>query len=451
MEENIKTKIGVKKNILAITSIVLFCCLFSFTSIGIVEAAQDELTLRAAIKSAMENNKSLKAQEQNAISTHNKSSASKSSAFPTASVGYNSEYSSFDSNHVLNPNGNQRSENTTLGISQDLNLPKHISNFKVQNLNAKIADLEVEDKRQSVILSTINAYNKVIATRNELKLYSENVNSFMQHVKMSEKQLELGEISAREMAKAQAKLSEQIYKKVNAEGNYEIAKEDFHRITGVSATDNMTIDESISDLLPKESTMDDFKTLGISNNIALKVLREKKDLVKHAGRLEKAGMFGSYRLTVGSSIQSNSSSAGATGADVGKEFVNLSLSLPFFQSGAFYFVHKKGVSDVAASGYNYHFALNATLKDIASDYLQVKASDSSIKATADLVKAKQLELKATKREVDLKLRTFIDELDAQTDLTDAKLQLMTSRLNKIYYSYSLFMRSQGVESINRIV
>jgi len=288
---------------------------------------------------------------------------------------------------------------------------------------------------QTVLLASATAYMDVVRDTAIRKLREQNVEVLRKQRDMTALEFKAGSLTRTDVAQSEARLATAQSDLVAAEGQLGISRSNFLQVIGRPA-------ETLEDLpaLPSivPSVEDDAFGLAHKQNPALVAAQENERATSYAvddavGALAPTvSVQGGYAY----SQQSYSSTIGA-GSVVHGLGVMAQVNVPIYQGGA------EEATIRQAKELHAQAELNVTVTDLQvrdavsqawSSFQAAQASIASNRATAN---ADEIAFMGVKKEQQVGGRTVLDVLNAQQELLNAQVSVVTSQRNATVAAYQL--------------
>ena len=309
-----------------------------------------------------------------------------------------------------------------------------------QNLNAiREAKATVQAARevlrtveQTVLLDAVTAYVNVVRDQAIVRLRENDVKVLSEQLKATKDRFEVGEVTRTDVAQAEARRAEALATLAAAQANLKTSRAAYEQIVGHPPGDLVT-PPSIRHLLP--TTLNEAMTLGDGENpiILASVYNEEASLYAvqqiMGEMLPEVTLEAQYqkRFDLGSTIDEQEETR-VTGR----------VNVPFYQGGS-----------VSARTRQAKETNNQLKKEVEDARLRVHAdviafwgilqsSGPAISSAEAAVAANKIALTGVREEERVGQRTTLDVLDAQRELLNSQIGLVTALRDRIVAEYSLY-------------
>jgi outer membrane protein len=309
-----------------------------------------------------------------------------------------------------------------------------------QNLNAvRQAKAEVQGQRealrsveQTVLLDAATAYVNVVRDQAVVRLRENDVRVLSEQLKATRDRFEVGEVTRTDVAQAEARRSEAIATLSVAQANLKTSRAAYEQVVG-HPPGNLQTPPSIRHLLPH--SLGEAMTVGDGENpiILTAVYNEEASLYAveqiMGELLPELSLEAQYekRFDQSSLIQ-----------DIETTTVTGRLNVPFYQGG--------GVSARVRQAKETNNQLKREVEDarlrvhadVIANWGILQSSGPAIKSAESAVSANKIALTGVREEEKVGQRTTLDVLDAQRELLNSQIGLVSALRDRVVAEYSLY-------------
>jgi outer membrane protein len=285
---------------------------------------------------------------------------------------------------------------------------------------------------QTVLLDATTAYVNVVRDQAIVRLRENDVTVLSEQLKATKDRFEVGEVTRTDVAQAEARRSEALATLAAAQANLKTSHAAYEQIIG-HPPGNLVTPPSIRHLLP--SNLNDAMTLGDGENpiILAAVYNEESSLYAvqqiMGEMLPEVTLEAQYqkRFDLGSTIESQEQTT-----------VMGRVNVPFYQGG--------GVSARVRQAKETNNQLKKEVEDarlrVHADVIAfwgiLQSSGPAISSAEAAVAANKIALTGVREEEKVGQRTTLDVLDAQRELLNSQIGLVTALRDRIVAEYSLY-------------
>ncbi|WP_071798698.1 TolC family outer membrane protein [Natronohydrobacter thiooxidans] len=307
---------------------------------------------------------------------------------------------------------------------------------KAQVLATRQALVNVE---QNVLLSAISAYIDVRTATEAVALQQATQRVITQELNAARERFELGEVTRTDVALAEARLAAARSFLSAAEGDLAAAREAYKFATG----------NYPGQLRPPPSLPRTAANLQVAQDIARRthpsVLQVQHEVT--AAELNAERVFAQRHGSVTGSASLGrqfSDSGDTTSATAGIRYAR-----PIYQGGQLNALHRQANARRDAVRAGLHQAVAQALQNVSVAWANVDVSSARIAASQQQVRAAQTAFEGTREEARLGARTTLDVLNAETDLLDARTQLLQAQGAQQIATYNL-LAAMGLLTVDHL-
>jgi outer membrane protein len=285
---------------------------------------------------------------------------------------------------------------------------------------------------QTVLLDAATAYVNVVRDQAVVRLRENDVSVLTEQLKATKDRFDVGEVTRTDVAQAEARRSDALATLAFAQANLKTSRAAYEQIIG-HPPGNLVTPASIRHLLP--STLDEAMTLGDGENpiILTSVYSEEASLYAveqiMGELLPDVQLEAQYEKRF--DVFSTSDSQETTRV-VGR------LNVPFYQGG--------GVSARVRQAKETNNQLKKEVEDarlrvhadVIANWGILQSSGPAISSAEAAVAANKIALTGVREEEKVGQRTTLDVLDAQRELLNSQIGLVTALRDRVVAEYSLY-------------
>ncbi|MBU6397550.1 MAG: TolC family outer membrane protein [Rhodospirillales bacterium] len=293
------------------------------------------------------------------------------------------------------------------------------------------ARAQLLSQEQTVFYSVVQAYVSVVTDQKLLELQNNNEQVMRQQVHDTKAQFNLGEITMTSVAQAQASLA-QAEQQVNvAQGNLEIARENFRQLVGEYPASDLAPPQPL--VLPVNDTAQ-AAALALRNNPDVIAAEFTDASAKDAVDVAFAALM--PQLSLQASGYDESGSSGQNIFQRGASFTG-QLTVPLYQGGQEYSAIRAARAKEQQAFAAILVAQRKAYENAAQAWEGMTASRGAVLAANAEIKASAIALDGTEREELVGTRTTLDVLNAQQSLLNAQVQQVQNISQMVNYSYNI--------------
>jgi outer membrane protein len=424
---------------------LLFTLLVSATALSPLQASAE--TIMGALAKAYKYNSSLNSARAGVRVTDEGVAIAKSGYRPTITGAASIDYS-----NTSRAAGSARLTTGSFGVSINQTL---FDGFQTKN-NVAAAEAKVAAQQESLrnteentLFAAAQAYMNVIHDRQVAALTEQNLKAMDEQVRSARSRFEVGEGTRTDVAQAQAARSSALAQLTSARAQALSSEAAYHQIVG-DAPGKLKAASPLTKLLPK--SLDAAIAVSYNEHPAILATQHLVDAASYAVRSAEgamlpqvtasAGVQRDYRNTTGNlpgvtDGYSNAASIGAT------------LTIPIYQGGRTSAVVRQSKEQLGQARIDVDVSRDQVRNQIVSAWTLYTAARENVDANRAQVSAAQLALDGVIEERKVGQRTTLDVLNAQNDVTNARINLASAERDVVTASYAI-LQATGRLSIKRL-
>lgn len=309
-----------------------------------------------------------------------------------------------------------------------------------QNLNSvRQAKSEVQAQRENlrgveqfVLLDAATSYVNVVRDQAVVRLRENDVRVLSEQLKATKDRFEVGEVTRTDVAQAEARRSEALATLSVAQANLKTSRAAYAQVIG-HPPGRLQAPPSIRHLLP--SSLDEAMTLGDGENPAILTAVYNEEASLFAVERIMGEMLPQLSLEAQYEKRFDQSS---TIADIETTSVTGRVNVPLYQGG--------GISARVRQAKETNNQLKREVEDarlrihadVIANWGILQSSGPSIRSAELAVSANKIALTGVREEEKVGQRTTLDVLDAQRELLNSQIGLVSALRDRVVAEYSLY-------------
>lgn len=287
---------------------------------------------------------------------------------------------------------------------------------------------------QQVLQRGVQAYMGVIETSEFVALRQNNLRLLNQELRAAQNRFEVGEVTRTDVALAEAQLAQARSGLATAQGNYDIAVEEYRNVIG-----RRPGRLSPPPRLPKLGyDIEASKALAVRRHPDLRAVQHQVSAAELAIRRAQAQKRPTVTAQGSLSMNKNLDNSNfSTGAAIG-----LNAAGTIYAGGARSAAVRRAQALRDAQRGNLHVVRNNIQQNVGIAYAQLSAARASLAASEGQIRAARIAFRGVREEAKLGARTTLDVLDAEQSLLDAEASRISAQA-QVYVASYLVLSSQG--------
>ncbi len=406
-----------------ITAAVSVCCI-CFSSLPTMA-----MSLEEAIRASLKNSTVILAARQSWIASRESIGSNTSTSDLTArltSTGTLAETDNKDGSGFNNLN----SLGTGITLSKNLyDGGQAKENVRLAQINLQMSSASYAKSEQTVILTTIEAYLDVSKALREVKLHDKNLTRLRAHVNATKIRVEAGAATPTRLAEAKARYARAKSDAILTQTRLKNAEDNFRSLTGINGYGSMQ--PAVADNLPIDMLSAETLAQSAHPDVLFAIAAER------AANQAFKTLQAAVRPTVAFSLLANTKIATGTSLDKNEFAAQLVFSAPLLSTNATSSRARSVAANYEAAQLNRKEAMRKVRVSARKKFRNWETTAVRLEAVLREIEAFRLVAKGIASEAQLGQRTMLDLLDAEKDVNDAELSLVTAEHDQILAAFRL--------------
>ena len=328
-----------------------------------------------------------------------------------------SDFSSFDTSGSISLEADY-----TLYDGGKSNLGLDAAKFSVLATRSKLVSIE-----QNVLFEAVTAYLGVIRETENVALRENNLSVISEELRAANDRFEVGEITKTDVALAEARLAASNSALAVAKGSYEKAVASY-----VSAVGEKPGSLEYPNFVPEvPNSLESAIAIALTEHPSID---ELKNLIKVSEINSKiADLSTGFTISLGSSLSLDEE--GETSGSF-----SISASGPIFSGGKLYSSSRKKIALKEQTLARLYSSKISIEQNVTNAFSSLKVAQAAKSAAEEQIRASEVALTGVKEEALLGARTTLDVLNAEKDLLDARMQLISAKVDENLSLYRLLLQ-----------
>lgn len=303
-----------------------------------------------------------------------------------------------------------------------------VSSVKAAQKNFDAERMNLRTATQNVLLDAVVAYTDVIRDKAVLDLNENNEKVLARQLTYTQDKFKVGELTKTDVAQAQARHAGAVASVIDAKGALKVSEASYKKVIG-DVPDAIYEPEIPTSVLPK--SLEHALELALRDNPSLLAAKQAQESAEASVDTAKAGHYptldlvAAYENDHSDDVKQNSTS------------VMLVMNVPLYKGGNV--VSRVRENKLLAQ--QARMNVNAVRKNVVSQTTQAwqnyESATASLASLQERVKAAALAFEGVKYEEEAGERTILDVLNAQQELLDARVGVVSAKKDQIEASYRL--------------
>ena len=404
---------------------ILPCSLLYLT--GLVGMASAE-TLEEAMISAYSGNSGMEAQRSALRALNEGVPQALAGRRPTANAQTNWGIRHQESDRIL-------STTNPASVSINLNQPLYTGGIVDGRVNRAEANIRrgratLTGTEQTILSNAISAFMNVLRDQEVVQLNQSNVNVLEKQLQAAKDRFEVGETTRTDVAQAEARLARSISDFTRSEGQLASSRANYLQVVGHPA-DNLILPETMPEVpLSVEEALD----ISLVENPNVLAAYSGEDVANWDVQIAKRQLNPRLDVTGSAQFSDNALRPGARSEDYA---ITGRLSIPLYQGGSVYSQVRQAQQTRGQRRLETLDTRRQVEEGVRISWANLTTARAVIQSSNEQVRAAEIALEGVQQEFLVGARTTLDVLDAEQELLDARVALVTAQRDEFVAVYEV--------------
>jgi outer membrane protein len=394
----------------------------------LVPASAYPITIENALKSSLINNLEIKLEKNNSLAAKESVNQSISSYFPSiilqGSISESEVTNVKSQSGILSSGYDLEPSSASITISQNIfnGFANYYSLIKSKT-DLKSQTLIYENKKQEIILATLESYYNVILAEKNFVSFKDNFTAIKKRYNSAQAEFQAGILSKTDVAFAKTRMSAAKIALINSDINYEKAKNIFRDITGVEAKNLKFQSIKSKEIFEKEQFIENVKSGSFAIRLATLDVKSKNA----STGIARSSLLPKISLNASQTEYYDYSS---TVDQFDNETINATVTWQIFNSGSSLSKFRQAERFKNSSYINQLIVIRDTLNTANFSHSQYVISSETVDAAKIALESAEFAYNGTVIEQEVGERTLLDVLDARQQLLNSEIDLFKEQRNE---------------------
>jgi outer membrane protein len=299
--------------------------------------------------------------------------------------------------------------------------------------NVQAGRAALHSTEQQVLLQAATAFANLQQQYATLEVTISNIRVLTARLDESRAQFRVGEVTVTDVSQSEARLQQAVANRIQAEGNLASARATYEQVVGLPAPARPVPGHGPPNLPASQSEAE----AGIVANPDIIAARFNEKAAADAVDVVLGQKLPLVNLN--GIVQRNTETGGGFGRGVQQDnaTVALSVTLPLYQAGLTDAQARSAKQTAGQRRIDIETATRQTVQGAVQNWSLYEAARSQVQAFEAQVRAYQVAFNSIEQEQRVGTRTVVDVLNAQQDLFNAQVNLVSAQRDVIVYGYQL--------------
>ncbi|GLK50776.1 TolC family outer membrane protein [Maricaulis virginensis] len=295
---------------------------------------------------------------------------------------------------------------------------------------------------QTVLVDAVTAFMDVRRDARVVEIRRNNAEVLAQHLQAARDRFEVGEITRTDVAQAEARLSGAQAELSAAQSQLAVSRAAYERVTGQPPA---TLEEPPA-LPGMPDSLADAAEFAYQSSPQLLAARFSEESARHAIRIARSNLRPEVTLSASASAARDSS---FSGDERDSTSVTGRVSIPIFTGGLNRSRVRAAVAQEEQARHQVRQARRQVTEGVTNAWSNYVTSLAVIESSQQAVRANEIALDGVEQEAYVGIRTTLDVLDAEQELLNSRLTLVTAERDSYVAGYQL-LQAMGLVSAEQL-
>lgn len=286
---------------------------------------------------------------------------------------------------------------------------------------------------QTVLLSAVTAYMNLLRDAAVLELQRSNVNVLEATLRQTRDRFSAGEVTRTDVAQAESRLAGGRSQLLAAESNYTTSKANYRQVIGVEPG-RLRAAMPVDRFSPR--TLAGAVARGLTENPSITAANYNVDVAALQVKIAEGALYPTLTLQ-GNVNKQFGSTSNINALENFTASIGGQLAVPIYQGGQEYATIRQAKETLGQRRLDLDTARDQVQSNVIQAWGQLEAAKAQIESSTAQVNAAEIALNGVREEARVGQRTTLDVLNAQQDLVNARVALVTAQRDRVVASYSV--------------
>jgi outer membrane protein len=291
---------------------------------------------------------------------------------------------------------------------------------------------------QNVLLNAATAYMNLLRDAAILDLQRRNVEVLQEQLRQTRDRFNVGEVTKTDVAQSESRLAAGRTQVLQAESNYTTSRATYRQVIGREAG-KLAAATPVDRFAPKN--LKDAVSTGRGDHPNVAAAMFGIDVAHLQVKINEGGLLPTVTATATLQQQWEVS---PTVMDQYNASLIGQVTIPIYQGGQEYSQIRQSKETLGQKRLDLETARDQVQQSVTQSWGQLDAAKAAIQSTQAQVNAAEIALNGVREEARVGQRTTLDVLNAQQELVNARVSLVTAQRDRVVASYTLLSAVGGL-------
>lgn len=329
-------------------------------------------------------------------------------------------------------NSRFNSNSVAVSVTQPLYRPENLTVYGQAKTQVAQADAIFSQAAQDLVLRTAQAYLDVLLAHDTIEFAQAQLTAIGRQLEQAKRNFEVGTAPVTDIHEAQSRYDLTVSVEITARNDLEFRKRQLELLIGRAAPGLSPLGKRFSLSPPEPANVDRWVADAGENNLQVRISRASLEFATQEIERNRAG----HRPTVDafasfSDSGSGAGTAGGIGSDNNNRVIGVQLAIPIYQGGLVNSRVREAVANEDKARQELETARRTAELTARQTFLGVNTGISQVRALEAALVSSQSLFESTRLGQEVGVRTQIDVLNAQQQLSQTRRDLAQAKYNYI--------------------
>ncbi len=320
----------------------------------------------------------------------------------------------------------------TLSLTQPLFRMQNWATFEQAKQQVLQAEAQFSAAQQDLILRVAQAYFDALLALENISVSRSQKTFISEQLAQAKSNFQVGTTTVIDVNETQARYDQIAAKEIADQNDLEIKIQALKELISKDPEQLVPLKDQLVLALPTPNSINDWVAASEMNNQTLVALRASVEMAKSEVQKQRAG-----RLPVVDVVASHNNSRNAVMdvfgnlANLRSSQIGIQLTLPLYAGGAIQSRIREALANQDRSNYEFEAFRRTVSRSVLTAFLGVTSGIMQVRALEQALKSSQASLDSTKLGYEAGVRTGLDVLNAEQQVSQARRDVLQVRYNVI--------------------
>lgn len=355
---------------------------------------------------------------------------------PTVQAGANARRTNSENSATTPTDRTYSSHGWSLSLVQPLFRKQNLETYEQGKLQSLLAGQQLQLAGQDLILRVARAYFDLLQAEDNLTTAQSETKALAEQLAQARRSFEVGVVTIVDAHEAQARHDLATAREIAARNDLEVKRRALEKLINSEAPQLDKLREQAGIVLPEPNNMDAWAKQAQESSLSVIASQTAREISSREVEKQRGARYPTLDLSASYNDNRNTSFGNAS-ADTKTASLGLELGWVPYQGGAVSSRIREAVANLEKSRQDLENARRQSTLDARQAYLGVISGDAQAKALGAALVSSESQLKSTLLGLEVGVRTRVDVLNAQQQLSTTKRDLAATRYSAIVNGLAL--------------